>query len=202
MKKKIIIVITLMIIISIPIVIKITHKSEQPKIKVEEKINKKEETKKDESNEDNRTKEVEKEEVSNESKETIKSSSESNINKKNSSANNSSITKENTSTTNSSNIATKEVEVKVEEPKTQTDNKKHYIDVPDPNSYYYSFHHGHIDFSSLDECQKNSEKYLMMDVNDIYGSWCIEVQDENGKVLGAYLYLKCTSGNCDRYKGY
>ena len=82
------------------------------------------------------------------------------------------------------------------------DDKKHYIDVPDPNSYYYSFHHGHIDFSSLDECQKNSEKYLMMDVNDIYGSWCMEVQDENGKVLGAYLYLKCTSGNCDRYKGY
>ena len=192
MKKKIIIVITLMIIISIPIVIKITHKSEQPKIKVEEKINKKEETKKDELNE----------EVSNESKETIRSSSESNVNKKNSSAKNSSITKENTSTTNSSNTATKEVEVKVEEPKTQTDNKKHYIDVPDPNSYYYSFHHGHIDFSSLDECQKNSEKYLMMDVNDIYGSWCIEVQDENGKVLGAYLYLKCTSGNCDRYKGY
>ena len=42
----------------------------------------------------------------------------------------------------------------------------------------------------------------MMDVNDIYGSWCMEVQDENVKVLGAYLYLKCTSGNCDRYKGY
>ena len=30
----------------------------------------------------------------------------------------------------------------------------------------------------------------------------IEEKDENGKVLGAYLYLKCTSGNCDRYKGY
>lgn len=120
-----------------------------------------------------------------------------NLSKKDSSSDNDTTTK-----SNDSNNKTKEVEVKVEEPKKQTDIKKHYIDVPDPNSYYYSFHHGHIDFSSLDECQKNSEKYLLMDVNDIYGSWCIEVQDENGKVLGAYLYLKCTSGNCDKYKGY
>ena len=28
------------------------------------------------------------------------------------------------------------------------------------------------------------------------------VSQSIGKVLGAYLYLKCTSGNCDRYKGY
>ena len=133
---------------------------------------------------------------------TSKSFKESNTNKKNSSTKDSSTNNKNTSTPSNSNNETKEVEVKVEEPKKQTNDKKHYIDVPDPNSYYYSFHHGHIDFSSLDECQKNSEKYLMMDINDIYGSWCMEVQDENGKVLGAYLYLKCTSGNCDRYKGY
>lgn len=97
---------------------------------------------------------------------------------------------------------TQEVEVNIETPKTKTEDTKHYIDVPDPNSYYYSFHHGHIDFSSLDECHNNSDKYLSKDVNDIYGSWCMEVQDENGKVLGAYLYIKCTSGNCDKYKGY
>ena len=35
----------------------------------------------------------------------------------------------------------------------------------------------------------------------IYGGWCMEVQDDNGTVLGAYLYLKCYSGNCDKYKG-
>ena len=199
MKKKVILFAILLMIISIPIIIKVTHKSETPKTKTEEKINTKEETKIDASEEEQKT-EITKEER--EGDNTSKSSKESNTNKKNSSTKDSSTNNKNTSTPINSNNETKEVEVKVEEPKKQTDDKKHYIDVPDPNSYYYSFHHGHIDFSSLDECQKNSEKYLMMDVNDIYGSWCMEVQDENGKVLGAYLYLKCTSGNCDRYKGY
>ena len=199
MKKKIILFAILLMIISIPIIIKFTHKSEIPKTKTEEKINTKEETKTDESDEEQKI-EITKEERKDDN--TSKSSEESNTNKKSSSAKDSSTNNKNTSTSSNSNNETKEVEVKVEEPKKQTDDKKHYIDVPDPNSYYYSFHHGHIDFSSLDECQKNSEKYLMMDVNDIYGSWCMEVQDENGKVLGAYLYLKCTSGNCDRYKGY
>lgn len=199
MKKKIILFAILLMIISIPIIIKVTHKSETPKTKTEEKINTKEETKTDELEEKQKT-EIGKEEIEDDN--TSKSSKESNTNKKNSSTKNSSTNNKNTSTPSNANNETKEVEVKVEEPKKQTDDKKHYIDVPDPNSYYYSFHHGHIDFSSLDECQKNSEKYLMMDVNDIYGSWCMEVQDENGKVLGSYLYLKCTSGNCDRYKGY
>lgn len=199
MKKKIILFAILLMIILIPIIIKVTHKFETPKTKTEEKINTKEETKTDASEEKQKT-EITKEEREDDN--TSKSSKESNTNKKNSSTKDSSTNNKNTSTPSNSNNETKEVEVKVEEPKKQTDDKKHYIDVPDPNSYYYSFHHGHIDFSSLDECQKNSEKYLMMDVNDIYGSWCMEVQDENGKVLGAYLYLKCTSGNCDRYKGY
>ena len=199
MKKKVILFAILLMIISIPIIIKVTHKYETPKTKTEEKINTKEETKTDESDEEQKI-EITKEERKDDN--TSKSSEESNTNKKSSSAKDSSTNNKNTSTSSNSNNETKEVEVKVEEPKKQTDDKKHYIDVPDPNSYYYSFHHGHIDFSSLDECQKNSEKYLMMDVNDIYGSWCMEVQDENGKVLGAYLYLKCTSGNCDRYKGY
>lgn len=199
MKKKTILFAILLMIISIPIIIKVTYKSEIPKTKTEEKINTKEETKIDESDEEQKI-EITKEERKDDN--ISKSSEESNTNKKNSSAQDLSTNNKNTSTSSNSNNETKEVEVKVEEPKKQTDDKKHYIDVPDPNSYYYSFHHGHIDFSSLDECQKNSEKYLMMDVNDIYGSWCMEVQDENGKVLGAYLYLKCTSGNCDRYKGY
>ena len=199
MKKKIILFAILLMIISIQIIINVTHKSETPKTKTEEKINTKEETKTDESDEEQKI-EITKEERKDDN--TSKSSEESNTNKKNSSSKDSSTNNKNTSTSSNSNNETKEVEVKVEETKKQTDDKKHYIDVPDPNSYYYSFHHGHIDFSSLDECQKNSEKYLMMDVNDIYGSWCMEVQDENGKVLGAYLYLKCTSGNCDRYKGY
>lgn len=199
MKKKIILFAILLMIISIPIIIKVTHKSETLKTNTEEKINTKEETKTDESDEEQKI-EITKEERKDDN--TSKSSEESNTNKKSSSAKDSSTNNKNTSTSSNSNNETKEVEVKVEEPKKQTDDKKHYINVPDPNSYYYSFHHGHIDFSSLDECQKNSEKYLMMDVNDIYGSWCMEVQDENGKVLGAYLYLKCTSGNCDRYKGY
>lgn len=199
MKNKKILFVILLIVILMPVVMKITYKSESKEIKIEEKINTEEETKTDASEEEPKT-EITKEEREDDN--TSKSSKESNTNKKNSSTKDSSTNNKNTSTPINSNNETKEVEVKVEEPKKQTDDKKHYIDVPDPNSYYYSFHHGHIDFSSLDECQKNSEKYLMMDVNDIYGSWCMEVQDENGKVLGAYLYLKCTSGNCDRYKGY
>ena len=149
-----------------------------------------------------------KEESTKEEKDNSKSSLKSNIKNKKSSNIDSSVNEKTTSSdnssvdVNSSNNTKQEVEEKQEESKTQTDNQKHYIDIPDPDSYLYSFHHGHIDFLSLDECEKNSEKYLMMDVNDIYGSWCMEVQDENGKVLGAYLYLKCNSGNCDRYKGY
>ena len=44
MKKKVILFAILLMIISIPIIIKVTHKYETPKTKTEEKINTKEET--------------------------------------------------------------------------------------------------------------------------------------------------------------
>ena len=52
MKKKVILFAILLMIISIPIIIKVTHKSETPKTKTEEKINTKEETKTDASEEE------------------------------------------------------------------------------------------------------------------------------------------------------
>ena len=93
MKKKVILFAILLMIISIPIIIKVTHKSETPKTKTEEKINTKEETKTDESEEEQKT------EITKEKREgdnTSKSSKESNTNKKNSSTKDSSPNKKST----------------------------------------------------------------------------------------------------------
>ena len=88
-------------------------------------------------------------------------------------------------------------EIIKEEPKQEP---KKYIGVPSPSSYYYSFHHGKIEYSNLNTCESDSFRIMEKDPEDIYGGWCMEVQDDNGTVLGAYLYLKCYSGNCDKYK--
>lgn len=81
-----------------------------------------------------------------------------------------------------------------------TETKPSYIGVPDPNSIFYSIHKGKIEYKDLTECENKSFEVLYLDPIDIYGSWCIEVQDEVGTVLGAYLQVKCHSGNCDKYK--
>lgn len=88
--------------------------------------------------------------------------------------------------------------VSVEQPKPTTS----YVGVPNPNDFYYSFHKGHIDkgYSTLDECYSRTADVSLIDTVDIINTTCMEVLDGQGTVLGIYMYVKCKSGNCDRYK--
>ena len=64
----------------------------------------------------------------------------------------------------------------------------------------YSFHKGKIEYSSMDTCLSASEKISLKDTVDIINSWCMDVVDGQGTVLGEYLYINCSSGNCNKYK--
>ena len=77
-----------------------------------------------------------------------------------------------------------------------------YVGVPNPNDFYYSFHKGHIDkgYSTLDGCYSRTADVSLIDTVDIINTTCMEVLDGQGTVLGIYMYVKCKSGNCDRYK--
>lgn len=75
-----------------------------------------------------------------------------------------------------------------------------YVGVPDPNHYNYSFHHGVIEYSSMDACLKAVPEISFKDTSDITNAWCMDVVDGQGNVLGQYLYIKCLSGNCNKYK--
>ena len=43
-------------------------------------------------------------------------------------------------------------------------------------------------------------KISFKDTTDIINAWCIDVVDGQGTILGQYLYINCSSGNCDKYK--
>lgn len=127
--------------------------------------------------------------------------------------NNSNVeTKNNTtnSTTQNQNIIKEEVKPKeVKQENTITSNtttsnnqKNSYIGVPNPNDFYYSFHHGKIDkqYSDLNSCYADSARVGFKDTVDILNITCFEVLDGQGTVLGIYMYVNCQSGNCERYK--
>ena len=80
------------------------------------------------------------------------------------------------------------------------ENNNSYIGVPNPNDFNYSFHKGKIEYSSMDACLSASERISLKDTVDIINSWCIDVVDGQGTVLGEYLYINCSSGNCNKYK--
>ena len=88
--------------------------------------------------------------------------------------------------------------VSVEQPKSTTS----YVGVPNPNDFYYSFHKGHIDkgYSTLDGCYSRTTDVSLIDTVDIINTTCMEVLDGQGTVLGIYMYVKCKSGNFDKYK--
>ena len=89
----------------------------------------------------------------------------------------------------------------VESPKEDIkENNDSYIGVPNPNDFNYSFHKGKIEYSSMDTCLSASEKVSLKDTVDIINSWCMDVVDGQGTVLGEYLYINCSSGNCNKYK--
>lgn len=93
------------------------------------------------------------------------------------------------------------VEEYVETPKQETNNNvNQYIGVPNPNDFYYSFHHGKIEYHSMDSCLADVPNIAFKDTIDIINTWCIDVVDGQGTILGQYLYINCSSGNCDKYK--
>ena len=83
---------------------------------------------------------------------------------------------------------------------TVKENNDSYIGVPNPNDFNYSFHKGKIEYSSMDACLSASERISLKDTVDIINSWCMDVVDGQGTVLGEYLYINCSSGNCNKYK--
>ena len=110
-----------------------------------------------------------------------------NIENKESTTSNTSITK---STNNETNINSKQ----------ETNNVNQYIGVANPNDFYYSFHHGKIEYSNMDSCLADVPRISFKDTIDIINAWCIDVVDGQGTILGQYLYINCSSGNCDKYK--
>ena len=85
-----------------------------------------------------------------------------------------------------------------EEPTKENNNS--YIGIPNPNDFNYSFHKGKIEYSSMDACLSANERISLKDTVDIINSWCMDVVDGQGTVLGEYLYINCSSGNCNKYK--
>ena len=103
--------------------------------------------------------------------------------------------------TTTSTSANNDVEEYVETPKQETNNNvNQYIGVPNPNDFYYSFHHGKIEYHSMDSCLADVPNIAFKDTIDIINTWCIDVVDGQGTILGQYLYINCSSGNCDKYK--
>lgn len=86
-----------------------------------------------------------------------------------------------------------------EEPKVD---KKSYVGIPDPNNFNYSMHNGVIEYNSeqRDKCIEDSIEFSFKDTVDITNAFCLDVYDSNNNILGYYLYIKCTSGNCNKYK--
>lgn len=76
------------------------------------------------------------------------------------------------------------------------------VGVPDPNNYNYSMHHGTIEYnpSQKQKCIDDSIEFSFKDTVDITNAFCLEVYDSSNTILGYYLYIKCNSGNCNRYK--
>lgn len=85
---------------------------------------------------------------------------------------------------------------------SSTNETKSNVGVPDPNNYNYSMHHGTIEYNSSQrqKCIDDSIEFSFKDTVDITNAFCLEVYDSNNTILGYYLYIKCNSGNCNKYK--
>ncbi len=115
-------------------------------------------------------------------------------------------TSSNNNSTNKKNNTTKtqkqDSTVKEENPQEKQNQSPHtsYVGVPDPNNFNYSFHHGKIEYATESSCLEAVPEISFKDTTDITNCFCMEVVDSENTVLGYYLYIKCKSGNCDRYK--
>lgn len=121
-------------------------------------------------------------------------------NKTNTTKNTTSSKKTSTSKTVSTTTSTKKT--------STTTTTKSYIGVPDPNNFNYSIHHGKIDLkvngNNEDEvraeCVMKAKLIAVKDTVDIINTNCIDVMDSENNLLGFYILVKCSSGNCNRYK--
>ena len=52
----------------------------------------------------------------------------------------------------------------------------------------------------MDSCLSDVPGISFKDTIDIINTWCIDVVDGQGTILGQYLYVYCSYGNCDKYK--
>ena len=58
------------------------------------------------------------------------------------------------------------VKVYEEIPKKETNNVNQYIGIPNPNDFYYSFHHGKIEYSNMDSCLSDVPRISFKDTID------------------------------------
>lgn len=122
-------------------------------------------------------------------------------NSKTSTSSNDTSTSSSSSKESSNNTTTSKSEETTEtQTKTETTSESSYIGVPDPNSPFYVYHRGTIEYSTMEECLKNAEEISFKDTEDILNTTCVDVVDSQGTILGEYLYIKCNSGNCNKYK--
>ncbi len=174
MRKKIMLFVILLIIISVPIIIKVTHKSEQEEVKIEEKINAKKEVNTKENNEQDFKENLPGEKIDEEIK------LENNI-----------VEKEETIVS-----PTKENEVKQsnskqneeKEPVTIIDSKKQEIwdALGMTKEQYYNqpmYSWEKVDFKTMNECLEYGDKYKpYLDGEVLYN--CHDVLSTSGKFLG------------------
>lgn len=212
MKKKIIILISAILIIAIAMISFLVIKSEKkppsassnnndnttmPAVKSTSELNSGSNIQSETQNDKSKEK---KEDVSND--EYINKSSTNNVKVSSKDSNNITSNNSNDNQTNSQSDNTTNsnvVESKKEE-KQVTSSQNNYIGVPDPNSPYYSYHHGKIEYSTMDQCLNSSEEISLKDTTDILNTICIDVVDSEGTILGEYLYINCKSGDCNKYK--
>lgn len=81
-----------------------------------------------------------------------------------------------------------------------TTEEKKYIGVADPNNFNYSFHNGKVEYKTEQACRDDWDIIGFKDTVDIINGWCVDVRDSNNTILGYYLYINCSSGNCNKYK--
>lgn len=217
MKKKIIFIITFLLIIGATILIAIDKYNMKEELKKDVIINetkneKKEKTKIDLNEEvvkENIKKEIEQKEdnkVDVKSNNDIENSNkiESEINKEN----NSKETTSNNNITNNSN--TQKVEksepiiVEKEEKIPETvyqEPKEDLTKIPNPNDFLYSITGGKVEFNTNEGCTNAGNEINEIDTVDINYFRCYEVISKGNTIMGYYLNIFCKSGDCNnKYK--
>ena len=97
----------------------------------------------------------------------------------------------------------KQEEVK-EEPKQNTESNNNVPTEnpkdPNPKDFYYSIHGGVTNTKSQGSCEEAAEEIALIDTVDIHNVICYEVHAKDNSLLGYFLDVNCSSGNCNRYK--